>query len=411
MEEKVLYWYLFFMSFPALVIFFNLNLYLFPFLALLAYRRYGYFIKFNSIVQIFAGAFVVGSVIATFKSTDFNTSMAVLPNYAYWGFIIMFFVSHRHNLNQEVIFRALAHGVIGSTIYYFLLQQFILPFLPIARPMAQNGYAFLLICFAPVMVHHVQVKKGNWTGFYTLLALIAAAFLSGSRAGAVLVMVGGSLAFIADRLNLRNGLPTLLGGMMLALVLESSGVAPFFIQTLNPEAFDLIYNSDEVFKTDISYLTRVAMVEKGINIYKENPVHGIGLNLFKEYQGNIEGKTEWIQMFNFKALETGISSHNSYINLLAEGGLVVFVPTVLILLYCVIAFLLNFNKMSNKGKVAAVGLLAMCFHMYFVTAIVNVFAWFNIALAASLVIPPKIPKKKRASTLLRPNLMQPANGV
>lgn len=396
LEEKVLYWYLFFMSFPAIVILFNLNLYLFPFLALLAYKRYGFFIKINSFIQIFAIAFIVGSIISTFKSTSYDDSLAVLPNYIYWGIIIMFFVSHRHNFNFDIIFKALAHGVIGSTIYYFFLQKLIIPFFPIARPMAQNGYAFLLICFAPVMVHYVMISKKKWAALYTLIGLIGAAFLSGSRAGSVLVLVGGSLAFMADRLNFKNGIPALIGAFMLVLILETSGVAPFFIKTLNPEAFDLIYHSNDVFKNDISYLTRVAMVQKGMNIYNEYPVYGIGLNLFKEYQGTVDGKTEWINLFNFKALETGISSHNSYINLLAEGGLVVFVPTILILGFCLLKFLRYFNKLSLKGKVAAIGLIVMCFHMYFVAAIVNVFAWFNFALTASLLDPVKKSALKRA---------------
>ena len=383
-EEKLMYWYAFFMAFPSIVIVFNFNFYIFPVLAVTMYKRYGYFIKPVSKVQLFAFLFCLGAFISTINSYNFDVSLVVLPNYLYWGLIIIFFSSHARNLKYEIIFRALAHGVIWSTLYYFVFQGFVRNTIPISRVMAQNAYAFLTICFAPCFVYYYKKTKGNTTGLVFLIAIILLSIASGSRSSAVLVLLGGVATYYVDRLNIRKGLPSLLGIGLFFIMLNATGIAQFLIKTLNEEAYELIYKSEEVFENDISFLTRVAMIEKGLKIFKENKFDGIGLNMFKKYETDIEGEERWNLLFNFKVLKKGISSHNSYLNLLAEGGLVVIVPYALIVLYILFAFFTNFDNIPEYGKAIMIGMFAMSIHFYFIAAILNVFAWYNIALAVAI---------------------------
>jgi O-antigen ligase len=82
------------------------------------------------------------------------------------------------------------------------------------------------------------------------------------------------------------------------------------------------------------------------------------------------------------------SAHNSYVAILAEGGLFLLVPLLLIFAYNIIYFLFNFNRLSPYLPVYA-GLMGMAVHLYFISAIVNVFAWYLIGLACAITSLPK----------------------
>jgi hypothetical protein len=64
-----------------------------------------------------------------------------------------------------------------------------------------------------------------------------------------------------------------------------------------------------------------------------------------------------------------------------------FLPFILILAY--ILFYLSFlvNRIPDFYKPLFIGIVTMSVHFYFITAVVNVFAWFLIGLISSTISP------------------------
>jgi O-antigen ligase len=127
------------------------------------------------------------------------------------------------------------------------------------------------------------------------------------------------------------------------------------------------------------------MIEKGIGLFKTHPLTGIGLNNFTGTKGEIQGAFEGFERIKYKKLDIGKSAHNSYIGLLSEGGLVVIIPFFIILFLIIKHFLLHYKTIPAPEKAVYIGILMMSVHLYFISAILNVFAWFLIGLASALV--------------------------
>ena len=158
------------------------------------------------------------------------------------------------------------------------------------------------------------------------------------------------------------------------------------IETLNPRTHDLLYETSTTFKTDRSYLVRRAQIEKGLVLFEKKPLTGIGLNNFSSFNdvkllGDFEGA---IYVINKPGI-TETSSHNSYINLLAEGGLLLAVPFALLILYTLVIFVKLFKELNNSEISFVIGFLMMLVHLYFITALVNVFCWFMIGMVVSIL--------------------------
>jgi O-antigen ligase len=252
---------------------------------------------------------------------------------------------------------------------------------------SQNQFAFLLIVFGPIAIYYASEKYGRRYAILTALLVVAAGALSGSRSGSILTLLSGFLTLYSNRLNL----PRILLILSLILTVYFSSQLPMvknLIFSVNERTYDLIYNTEEVLKTDQSYLIRVAQVEKGLAMFAERPLTGTGINTFNHYRYNFKGDFEGFEVLaktqKTKELDA-LGSHNSYINLLAEGGLVVFGPFVLLVAGLFAYFIKNFKKIHDFQKPFFWALVGVSIHLYFIAAIVNVFVWMLIGLAAATV--------------------------
>lgn len=274
-------------------------------------------------------------------------------------------------------------GAIFTIIYFFIIQNFVREFL-FFDTMTQNSFAFLLIIFSPLVVTYAILKYGKRPAFAFVLLLTVSGFLSGSRAAGLLVFFGSLLGFYSPGRRINRLIWIMIGIGMFGFLMVQFSFVQDFIFYLNPRVHDLILNFEETLMTDRSYLTRVLMIEKGRLIYEQYPLFGVGLNNFLshpvQFQGNFVG-AEWV--IN-KGLEEGTSSHNSYINILAEGGLFMFVPFVAILVSNLILGLTNFQRFNPLVRSLFFGFVLMTIHFYFITSIVNFYTWVFIALVSAL---------------------------
>ena len=154
------------------------------------------------------------------------------------------------------------------------------------------------------------------------------------------------------------------------------------IESSSPRIYQLIYESDEMVEQDQSYLFRIAMIEKGLNLFEKYPLTGVGLFNFSNTEGEIEGNFEGAQLIINKDELQSLGAHNSYIAVLSEGGLFMFVPFILLLVTVILKFGFNIYQINFKNYPIFWGCFGMYVHFSSGTGYVNVYSWFMIAICA-----------------------------
>jgi O-antigen ligase len=95
----------------------------------------------------------------------------------------------------------------------------------------------------------------------------------------VLVFLGGIAVLYADRINWKRILLAVVLIPMAIALLYTKQVEAFVFQS-SERIHEMIYQAEKIRTEDRSYLTRVAMVKKGLAIFEQYPYTGIGLNNF-----------------------------------------------------------------------------------------------------------------------------------
>jgi O-antigen ligase len=320
----------------------------------------------------------------------FLNSMAILPNYIYWGVIVVTIGNSALKTTGLLeIYKMFFWGLVATMATYYSIGSYLSGF-PLYRRLSPNSFAFILILFSPMATVYLNETKKN--GVYTLLFVIMvmlAGFLSGSRTGSLLAVTGSLLA-----LSLNNWLRILLVVFFAAFIgisapqILSSPLVKSGIHGLNERTYELIYSTDETLSTDRSYLTRLAMIEKGLNIFNDHPIEGVGVNNFTRVVGEIDFNFEGSEYIEGKedTLSEGLSAHNSYISFLAEGGLLLFIPMLILLFYPTVYFISNFNQIKNYEKAIFISIIFMSIHSWFISGLLNVFGWFVLGIVNSYII-------------------------
>jgi len=389
--ERLLFSFSFFMSFPSVLVFGqNISVFIFCWMVLflLQYSK-SPLLTLRKPLQWLALCFGVGAILSVINipevaaSDSLERALAVLPNYLYWCTLIILLVTHRQLINIKVVYKAIFWGLVSSVIYYLFFQG-TLSVLPIFNKQSPNTLSFILICYTPIALYYLQEQKGKTWAFLFLLTLVYILLIDGRRAGMVLVLLGGLAVLYADRLNWKRLIVTAVIVPIGIAGIYTSPVEGFMLQS-SERIHEMIYQTDKIRTEDRSYLTRVAMVKKGLAIFEDNPYTGIGLNNFTNFSIDFDHSFEGAKYVIHKENLQTKSAHNSYIGILAEGGLMLLMPLLLILGSLILYFLLNFNLINRFERPVYVGILAMSVHLYFISDIVNVFAWFLIGLCCALV--------------------------
>lgn len=389
-HNKLLFWYTYFSIFSIPIFIFNFSLYLFPLLISSFNARFGFKLRISNFLIASIMFFALGSLLSTLNTLtyssigDFNLALAVLPNYIYWCVILLFFISQKNNINYFVINKGIYFGLVSIIIYYFILQRLGFNQVPFLKTMTQNTFAFILICFSPLALNYIYSKSSWSLVILNFLFIASASLFCGSRSSGILVLFLNMvlLFFFYLKSNKKFIVLSFIPIILLFLLFFSSNQTWVIMDRINPRIYKLIFDTEWVLNRDTSYLIRKAQVEKGMQIYEKYPVFGVGLNNFQNsniYQPlDFKGR-KWIIG---KKHSYNSSSHNSYINILAEGGLLLFIP------FCIIIFI-SINRLLRKMYLSkedtfiialSLGFFGMIAHLYFITAITNMFAWFLIAL-------------------------------
>jgi O-antigen ligase len=178
----------------------------------------------------------------------------------------------------------------------------------------------------------------------------------------------------------------ILASFVIPTLIESPQVKTA-IQQLNPRTYELLYETENTLQTDRSYLTRLAMIEKGLNIFEDHPISGIGIGNFmsNEYRSdfNFDG-AEFIENREEELMHT--NAHNSYISFLSEGGILLIIPMLVLMFTPVVFLIINYFTIPNEHKGLFIGIIFMCIHSWFIAGMVNVMGWFLLGIANAYML-------------------------
>lgn len=390
--NRLVFWYSFLMAFPALLIIQNVSVFVFPFLFLSMYELAGKFLTVKNWIQFIAVLFGIGAIISVLNvpegipSETFSRALTVLPNYLYWMVLILFFTTYARWIDLNHVFKGIFWGILLSLVYFYFLMPLGITSIAIFKRLTQNTFAFLLICYTPIVVWYAWRRYGFNISILILGAMVLGGFLSGSRSGSLLVLSGGVLSLVLNRKSIKGVFLIGIIGYVFMISIIDTELIRQTIFNLNPRTYDIIYNREKTLEEDRSYLTRLAQIEKATILFERHPFSGIGLNNFTDQSVKLPGKFEGAFLVVNKGNIDEKSAHNSYFGFLAEGGLVLIIPFLVILITCILWFVSNINRVSSAYKPIFISLVHMSIHLYFIYAILNVFAWFLIGLSCMVIV-------------------------
>jgi O-antigen ligase len=373
------------MAFPGIILWVNISLYFFVGMFLSAKQKYGRFARsFKTDVPLWAILFGIGATISVYRipsgweSDNFNFALSSLPNYIYWSSVVCFLNKYRAIVDYDQIIKFVFYGVTFYIPFWFIRENF-LSGIALFQKTTANNLAFLMISYSPMAISYVRFKKSQLFAILYFIGILMLMLFLGRRAGFVLVLINGLFTLFVRTVDIKSffkyGLMVSVFWLSLNLtVVEQS------VKNASPRIYQMIYESDEMKIEDRSYLTRIAMIEKGVYLFKEYPLSGVGLTNFHRTEGIISGNFEGSQYVINKNGINELSAHNSYISALAEGGLVLFVPWLFLMLSIIIRFVINISVIEAKYYPLFWGFFGMILHYTSVVGYVNVYSWFVIAM-------------------------------
>ena len=343
------------------------------------------FLKLSHWIQVVAILFGAGAIISVYDINTINgeisRGLVVLPNYLYWTLTVLFLVNISKTINYNSVAKYIFMGLLISLLFYFISPY--IPKVPgFMNSFTPNGFAFLCICFTAPAATYLLYKKGLLYALLLLSVVLITLLLSGRRAGFVLVFISSILSISFKSFNRKYLSIGTIITLLFYLIMQLQFVEEI-IQSASPRIHELIFDNEKINTEDRSLLTRKLMIEKSLIIFSQHPLTGIGLNNFTNFEVSFRGDFDGSEyVINKKAMNI-TSAHNSYALLLAEGGLLLFLPLLILILFNLVRFISGYDQRPHIVNSFYLSFLFMCVHLYFITSIVNIYAWFLIGLVTA----------------------------
>lgn len=340
----------------------------------------------NNIFKCLAYFFAIGSVVSAIFSQEVLQSIRVLPNYLYWASLILIFSSLRDRvlLTPFGVSRSVFFGILLYIIYFFVQTYFNFPLF--LKTIQLNNLAYTVTCAFPFALYYCRKQFSlsvSWLFYIVTLLLLL--FLD-RRTGFFLNLLSGYFTLNMDQFFAAfNNSKRIVIAVFLVLSIFFAVSTPFasnIISAISPRIHTALYKSGTLVETDRSYLMRKALLEKGVIIFNRYPVFGSGLNTFTtirniDIPGNFAGSKYVLK----KDLLYKTSPHNSYIGLIAEGGLVLAIPFFGLFSMIYARFLLHFKSLSDLSRLSFISLFSLSLYLILYHGIVNSLTWFVFALS------------------------------
>jgi O-antigen ligase len=157
---------------------------------------------------------------------------------------------------------------------------------------------------------------------------------------------------------------------------------------LSPEVAELFKNRERVLEQDKSWLVRKTQIDKGIDLFKKYPLSGVGWGHFRYVRADLDIRQYKYLHRAYDDYALTRSSHNSYIQVLAETGVLGFVPFITIQIYIVWLVLKSFVWSRSVNVVCTIGasLLGIAIYFWTVSTVTGAVWYFVMGLFAGAVV-------------------------
>jgi len=252
--------------------------------------------------------------------------------------------------------------------------------------LTQNSYALQFSTFLP-FVYYAVLSSGGKRRFFWLVGMgtcLMAVLVLSSRSSwgtsLISLVLFGSLYALQTRRF----------AMILVVVLFGASLIYTGWQ-LVPEAVkgDLTYdyNSLSHLDQDKSWQIRQLQIQKGERIFEQHPLIGIGPDQFRFSVTTLD--LPEVFRGNSASQYVNRSAHNSYIQLLAEGGLAFIVPYGLLLLWLTVAGIRAALYLARLGELwglaTLAGFVAMSVHFWSISGLTGTAPWFMYGMTAAMI--------------------------
>lgn len=329
-----------------------------------------------------------------------NDGVITLIRYLYW---ILVFVITAYFANQDTVLEKIPTVFAWSILLLALLRWGEVILYGNAGAwtgthlMTQNSYGFQFSTFSPFILIKIFQQRGGKKVFWILAMLIvwAAAAINSSRGSWVAIGIGLAVCMLMFFFSRPR---KVLGGFLVLILVGGVGAV---LWNVIPEAAATIgerANSFQSLDEDKSYVIRQVMVQKGLRLFQESPLIGVGANRFTLTWTDLDIPdllaTRSLQEFETK------NSHNSYIQFLAEFGLVGSIPFGLMLIILVFSGYKTTRRSILRNNLIPLSIflsfIQMSIHMWVITALTGTITWFIYGLMAAVIMKGSQPGEKKS---------------
>lgn len=339
---------------------------------------------------IYFGIFLSTTLNGVFSyGTAFDSSgIASLIQFGYWMLVFVItipFASRKNVLDKVATIFAWSILAVAIMRWVEALVFGRIGIVNIPHYMSQNSYGFQFSVFTPFLLIKVFSGKQNNVFGWGLASFIClgAILINGSRGSWVAVAIGlllFTLMFFVSNPIKFSGLIVLV-----SFIAILSGV----VLGTSPAISTAVKTRVDTFSTleeDKTYLIRQALTQKGLSMFESSPLIGVGAGRFTKNTADI---TLPDQIASREKELQRKSSHNSFIQWLAEFGLLGAVPFGVLLIIIVI----NGFSTARQGLIIndliplgfLVSFVQMSVHMWVIAALTGTLCWFIYGLNVALI--------------------------
>ena len=319
-------------------------------------------------------------------------SWTLLVQNAYWllTFVITSYFASRANILERTA-KLLGWAVFAlalARLFEAVIWGAVNTYESVTRILTPNDYGFLFSTFFPfLLVPLFAVKGGNKFLPITRVLIVAGAIaINGSRSSWISV-AAGTIFFILLLFFLRSrkvGMTLFLLSALVVSILLGLNLLPEPVQS----AISLRASTFQNLEQDKSYVFRKLMVQKGLKLFEESPIIGVGASRFRKE--SVELELSGVFRFYSQSSFDRKSAHNSYVGFLAETGLIGSIPLLVLILMLAFQGVKSAVSHARRGDLWALSVMAsfvgMSIHMWTISALAATVTWFAYGLVAALIV-------------------------
>ena len=327
--------------------------------------------------------------------TDINSrGVNITVHYVYWMVVFVFIL---YIFAERIVSLEKIIGFCANAIFFLAVLRLFEAFVwgnvgawSNTRFFFQNTYGFLFSMFAPltiILLYDRKTKRKTYS-IIRIFVVLSAVLVNGSRGswialGGALIVFLFFLIFIVPSVRSVSFMVIFSGLIALGYFL----LINFFPINIVSE-FETRYSTFQNLERDKSYMIRGLMVQKGLKLFLESPIIGVGTARFR-YE-KVELEIPKILQYGSYDYFNRKTAHNSYVAFLAEEGLFGAVPYALILISLCWRGIKASKRMAKLEIYWPLGIflcfVSMSIHMWGINSITNTANWVIYAWTAAIIM-------------------------